>query len=186
MTDQPTQPTSDQPSRQPTDPATHPQPNSATPGGRRILPPAGSTGSGPTAGGSTTVDKPTFAPRKIPSGGLAWNKVAVPLVAALVAILAVFWLASGPEDTSFADARDEIESMDDLNNESTAGAPQQEVVNGWTTIEYLNLLSTQQEHENNRRDALLLLMLVSGLAAYTHHHLKSRYAHQTSDPPAGE
>lgn len=42
---------------------------------------------------------------------------------------------------------------------------QQEVVNGWTTIEYLNLLSEQQEQSNNRLDALLLLALLGGAVA---------------------
>ena len=169
MTDQPTQPT----------PGQHvesdlPHPGGAEmPAGRRILPPR-SAGDTTTRSGESAVAGPRFAPGKMPSGGLDRSQVVVPLVATLVAVLAIFWFASGPEDTPFADARDEIESIDDLNNESTAGAPQQEVVNGWTTIEYLNLLSTQQEHENNRRDALLLLILLSGLAAYTHHHLRMR------------
>lgn len=47
----------------------------------------------------------------------------------------------------------------------TEGAPQQEVVNGWTTIEYLNLLSKQQEQSSERLDALLLLALLGGSAA---------------------
>ena len=178
MTDQPT-------GHEPFDP-TPGQPSQNEPqGGRRILPPSSSAPEDRTS--SNLVEgKPTFAPGKMPPSGPDWSKVAVPLVASFIAVLAIFWFAASPEEAPFADTRDEIESIDDLNNESTEGAPQQEVVNGWTTIEYLNLLSTQQEHENNRRDALLLLILLSGLAAYTHHHLVRQHVGRTSEPSARE
>jgi hypothetical protein len=73
----------------------------------------------------------------------------------------------------FVDARDEIESRH-LEQRERCRCPQQEVVNGGTTIEYLNLLSVQQEHDNNRHHALLFLILISGLDGYTHHHLTRR------------
>ena len=156
MTDQPPAPT---PDPQYTGSADSPsQPTSVPPGRRRVLPPPAPEGTELGAGSS-------------PLSGVPWQLIAVPLVALVIATVALVWLLSGPDETSFADTRAGIESQDTFNNENTAGAPQQEVVNGWTTIEYLNLLSMQQEHDNNRRDALLFLILVSGLAAYTHHHL---------------
>ncbi|NPC42946.1 hypothetical protein [Nocardioides sp. zg-1230] len=126
--------------------------------------------------------KPVFAPGKSPSGGADWRKIVVPLVAALVAVLAVWAYTAAPEGGAFADARSDIESMDDANNARTEGAPQQEVVNGWTTIEYLNLLSTQQEHDNDRRDMLLLLMLLSGLTAFTYTQAQRRAGREDDEP----
>ncbi len=64
----------------------------------------------------------------------------------------------GPSD--YDRMREQIEDRDDRNNSETSGAPQQQVVNGWTTNEYLELLSVQAEESNARRDALLLLGLI--------------------------
>jgi hypothetical protein len=79
------------------------------------------------------------------------------LVIAAIAI----WFGLAPAN-SYADDRAEISRIDDRNNAATDGAPQQDVVNGWTTIDYLELLSVQQEESDNRRDTLLLLALVGG------------------------
>jgi hypothetical protein len=79
----------------------------------------------------------------------------------LVLAAIALWFGMAPED-SYEDVRADIESTDDLNNASTDGAPQQAVVNGWTTIDYLELLSIQQEESDDRRDSLFLLALVGG------------------------
>jgi hypothetical protein len=87
------------------------------------------------------------------------------VIAGLLAVAALgIWGGMAPED-SYTDVRASIESADDANNERTEGAPQQAVVNGWTTIEYLNLLSTQLEQSDDRRDALLLVGLLGAAAA---------------------
>jgi len=74
---------------------------------------------------------------------------------------------SSDSEISYAEHREAIAAVDDANNESTEGAPQQAVVNGWTTIDQLELLSVQQEESeirrgqsDRRRDALLLLLVV--------------------------
>jgi hypothetical protein len=94
---------------------------------------------------------------------LGWVRIAAAL--ALAAVAVGVWFDTAPSDNSFASERSSIEAMDDANNLRAEGAPQQEVVNGWTTIEYLNLLSEQQEQSNNRLDALLLLALLGGSVA---------------------
>lgn len=87
------------------------------------------------------------------------------VIAGLLALSALMiWAGMSPEE-SYADLRASIEDLDDANNQQAQGAPQQAVVNGWTTIEYLNLLSTQQEQSDDRRDALILVGLVGGAAA---------------------
>jgi hypothetical protein len=84
------------------------------------------------------------------------------ITAGAVAIATIaIWFSMAPEN-DYEDLRAKIESADDRNNENTAGAPQQEVVNGWTTIQYLNLLSIQQEESDRRRDALFVLALIGG------------------------
>ena len=154
----------------------------AKPAGRRVLVQGDDAASTPPSKSDHSGGGPVFAKGKTPPAGIDHSKVVVPLVAVLIALIGIWWVAATPEDGSFKEARDGIESIDDLNNESTAGAPQQDVVNGWTTIEYLNLLSTQQEHESNRRDALLLLILLAGLGAYTHHSVSSARRERSPDP----
>jgi hypothetical protein len=154
----------------------------AKPAGRRVLVQGHDAASTRPSTSDHSGGGPVLAKGKTPPAGTDRSKIVVPLVAVLIALIGIWWVAATPEDGAFKEARDGIESIDDLNNESTAGAPQQEVVNGWTTIEYLNLLSTQQEHESNRRDALLLLILLSGLGAYTHHSVSSARRERSSDP----
>lgn len=100
---------------------------------------------------------------KKPAAVMGWVRIVAGLVLAGVALLV--WFDAAPSDTTFADERSSIEATDDGNNLLAEGAPQQEVVNGWTTIEYLNLLSKQQELSDNRLDALLLLALLGGSVA---------------------
>ena len=97
------------------------------------------------------------------TGVMRWVRIAAGVALACAALLV--WFDAAPSDNTFSSERASIEAMDDANNLMTEGAPQQEVVNGWTTIEYLNLLSKQQEQSNNRLDALLLLALLGGSAA---------------------
>lgn len=94
---------------------------------------------------------------------IGWVRIVAAVVLAAVAVFV--WFDTAPGDSSFASERSSIEATDDLNNLRAEGAPQQEVVNGWTTIEYLSLLSEQQEQSNNRLDALLLLALLGGSVA---------------------
>jgi len=60
-----------------------------------------------------------------------------------------------------------INSRNRANNNNASGAPQQTVVNGWTTIDWLELIS-EQLHQNqvatstDNRVAILLLLLVLG------------------------
>ncbi len=100
------------------------------------------------------------------------------VAALLLAATLCVCLGFAPEE-SFDDRRSAIAREDDLNNGSTEGAPQQEVVNGWTTIAYLELLSEQQERSDNRRDGLLVVGLV-GLATL----LLTGQARPASRPPA--
>ena len=88
-------------------------------------------------------------------------------VLALAAIGVFVFMAPESVDNETQQARvASIESDDDANNESTAGAPQQEVVNGWTGIEYLHLMSDQLNGTTDGRPAALLTLLV--LAACLH------------------
>lgn len=87
------------------------------------------------------------------------------VVGTLMAVAALLTFFSMAPDEPYEDTRSSIEATDDANNARTEGAPQQAVVNGWTTIEYLNLMSTQQENADNRGDALMLIALIGGGAA---------------------
>lgn len=100
---------------------------------------------------------------------------AVTLLAAVIAV----WFGMAPEVPNHASQIARIEATDDSNNARTAGAPQQAVVNGWTTIEYLQLLAQQSDElasasvRDDRPGAMLglcvagiaLLALTSGTAA---------------------
>lgn len=100
---------------------------------------------------------------KKPTPVAGWVRIVAGLVLAGVALL--IWFDAAPKDATFASERSSIEATNNANNLLAEGAPQQEVVNGWTTIEYLNLLAKQQEQSNNRLDALLLLALLGGSVA---------------------
>jgi hypothetical protein len=90
---------------------------------------------------------------------------------ALLACAAVLvWAFMGPERITAEDHADrlgEIAADDDANNEFTEGAPQQEVVNGWTSINYLELIAEDVNQLPDNRPAALLTLLV--LAACLHY-----------------
>jgi hypothetical protein len=90
----------------------------------------------------------------------------------LVAAALFIWFGKAPHPshginpTGVAAA---IEAQDNANNARTAGAPQQAVVNGWTSNDYLRLISKQLD--TNRygpvrdvRPAELLVLGVFGIA----------------------
>ena len=94
---------------------------------------------------------------------------AVVLLAAGVAV----WFGLAPQEVETPDnesSRDSINETDDGNNILTDGAPQQSVVNGWTTIDYLELLSEQldeaaahDEDMADQRPAALLGLCLAGI-----------------------
>src|SRR5688572_4309787 len=83
---------------------------------------------------------------------------------ALLAGAAVLvWAYMGPDRTSVEDHADrltEIASDDDANNALTEGAPQQEVVSGWTSLESLEVISKDITRFPDARRATLLMLLV--------------------------
>jgi hypothetical protein len=118
---------------------------------------------GPANSSSGEHDRPRLVSRTVEPVAATNSNATARVVATLIVMAAIgaFFLSSqGP---TYEEQRDEIASVDNANNQDTTGAPQQDVVNGWTTIDYLELLSVQQEESNNRRDFLLVL-LVSGVA----------------------
>lgn len=90
-------------------------------------------------------------------------------VLALAAV--VIFFAGRPDSVEVNDhsfSRISIESDDDANNSRTQGAPQQQVVNGWTTNAYLRLISQQLDQVGalvpiDERPAALLLLGVLAL-----------------------
>lgn len=82
------------------------------------------------------------------------------------------WFAKAPDAPAHhhRDAVAAIEHQDDANNRLTQGAPQQAVVNGWTTNRYLRLISAQLDANGSRqaardiRPAALLVLGVFGIA----------------------
>lgn len=99
-------------------------------------------------------------------------RVSAEILIAVVLLLAAgskVWFDDGPpRPASHAAERAEIEANDDLNNGSTEGAPQQTVVNGWTEIAYLKLISEQldeqRRQETDDRPVFLLAMCLIGIA----------------------
>ncbi|QAY63243.1 hypothetical protein ET495_08290 [Xylanimonas allomyrinae] len=87
-------------------------------------------------------------------------------VAALAAIVVfVAGAPAEPEATRHDATIAAIEADDNANNARTEGAPQQQVVNGWTTIAYLGHISDQVDDlpgrlaaSNDGRPAALLLI----------------------------
>ena len=86
----------------------------------------------------------------------------------------VIWFVLAPNEGDHSSQAATIEVTDDLNNESTAGAAQQAVVNGWTADSYLALLSRQLDEQttvgarDNRPAALLVLVVLAlALIAFT-------------------
>jgi hypothetical protein len=92
--------------------------------------------------------------------------------AALVLAALGVWFGMQPETDdapNYANDVAAIEASDDANNEIADGAPQQEVVNGWTTTAYLSLLSKQAEEAaapapRDDRPAAMLGLCVAGIA----------------------
>lgn len=89
----------------------------------------------------------------------------------IVAALAV-WFGMAPDSDAApnnSSAVASIEAEDDANNALAEGAPQQTVVNGWTTINYLNLLSEQVDEAaapetGDQRTTAMLGLCVLGIA----------------------
>jgi hypothetical protein len=89
-------------------------------------------------------------------------------VAAVLLLVAVAFVVGpivvGSADTSaYQDRLDAIDSEDALNNLRTEGAPQQQVVNGWTTISLLELQAQQQNDILDLQSRQLALLLVIAL-----------------------
>ena len=91
----------------------------------------------------------------------------------LVGAAVYIWFAKAPATPATADHRAAvaaIERQDDADNGRTQGAPQQAVVNGWTTNAYLRLISGQLAADDARqasrdaRPAALLVLGVLGIA----------------------
>jgi hypothetical protein len=89
-------------------------------------------------------------------------------VALLVAAIAV-WFGMAPDVPNHASGIAGIEAINDSNNARTEGAPQQTVVNGWTTIDYLQLLAEQSDEMasasvRDDRPGAMLGLCVAGIA----------------------
>ncbi|WP_435768726.1 hypothetical protein [Nocardioides sp. SYSU DS0651] len=110
------------------------------------------------SGGSLVSGSETPSSRTSDSAQSGFKAPRTAAAIVLVFIALGLFFGMGPSD--YDRMREQIEDRDDRNNSETSGAPQQQVVNGWTTNEYLELLSVQAEESNARRDALLLLGLI--------------------------
>ncbi|WP_156253082.1 hypothetical protein [Pseudactinotalea terrae] len=91
---------------------------------------------------------------------------------AIIAIVAILTLAFlGPQDdtTDGSSERMIIWIDDEANQERTQGAPQQQVVNGWTSNALLDLISTQLDEPHDDRPAILLALgvILLGLSVAT-------------------
>jgi hypothetical protein len=86
--------------------------------------------------------------------------------AVVLAIAAVVvWFAMGPEDRS-SDIRQALVEYE-LDNARTAGAPQQQVVNGWVAKDLLTIIAEQQNDvASDERLPALAGLLVLGVALY--------------------
>jgi hypothetical protein len=86
--------------------------------------------------------------------------------AAVLAIAAVVvWFTMGPEDRSSDITQALVEY--ELDNARTAGAPQQQVVNGWVAKDLLTIIAEQQNDvASDERLPALVGLLVLGAALY--------------------
>lgn len=89
--------------------------------------------------------------------------------ALLVALAVGVWFGMAPEASDHRSDVTAIEADDDANNARADGAPQQAVVNGWTTTAYLRLLSTQLDEVSaadtqDERPGAMLGLCVVGIA----------------------
>lgn len=83
------------------------------------------------------------------------------VIIALAAIGVLLFMApDGVDSDTHQERVAKITDRNEANNEMTEGAPQQEVVNGWTSIDYLELMSDQLNGTPDRRPAALLTLLV--------------------------
>ncbi|WP_157719907.1 hypothetical protein [Microlunatus sagamiharensis] len=84
----------------------------------------------------------------------------------LLLAAAAVWFGMAPEAPDPASTIAVIERTDDANNANASGAPQQAVVNGWTTIDYLRLLAQQSDAASARQDrsTAMLTLCVAGIA----------------------
>jgi len=116
---------------------------------------------------------------------------------AIIAVLGFLaFLVGGPRAEIVNESRidwagtaQSINSRNSANNNNTSGAPQQTVVNGWTTIDWLELISEQifemeqsnhsrTSHDNRVPTLLLLLLLGASLDWATKGiHLENRKVH---------
>ena len=110
---------------------------------------------------------------------------------ALAVAAGLVWVLMAPEDphtSDYGSARDSIASNDDANNVMASGAPQQTVVNGWTSNDYLDLMSEQldalaQPDRVDRRPGILLLIASLGLAVLLVTSGQPTERHGTAAPP---
>ena len=96
-----------------------------------------------------------------------FNVRTVGSVVLAVAALAV-WFGMAPEPVTRGDAGEIVaaEALADLNEATAEGAPQQAVVNGWHTVDLLEIIareSMEPEPVDHRTEALLLIGVI-GLA----------------------
>lgn len=87
----------------------------------------------------------------------------------LATLSILIFLVGGPRDSfgsteqgNWEAVAESINSRNRINNSNTSGAPQQTVVNGWTTVDWLELISEQVQTNVDRRVPALLLLLVVG------------------------
>lgn len=101
----------------------------------------------------------TLAPNFAIEPSVVTTLIRIGLAALAVAAMSL-WIGLAP-DADYDKLRQEVASRSEANNVSTESAMQQEVVNGWETNDYLELLTVQVEQGNNRRDALLGAILLA-------------------------
>lgn len=93
-------------------------------------------------------------------------------VGAAVLLVAAVWVwfnLSPAVQPDHRGARSSINAEDDLNNANTEGAPQQAVVNGWTNLQYEELISKQLDTNasaglRDDRPPAMLGLCVAGIA----------------------
>ena len=88
-----------------------------------------------------------------------WGLLLVGLVGFLV------WVTMSPLVTNYDSEIRSVDRSNTLNAAATESAPQQEVVNGWTTIGYLEVIAEQNNAalEQGERDGVLIGLAVLAL-----------------------
>ena len=98
----------------------------------------------------------------------AATRTRVRQVGAVILLLAAVavWFGMAPEAPDPATTISVIERAHRESNANTSGAPEQAVVNGWTTIDYLQLLAQQSDAASARQDrsTAMLGLCVAGIA----------------------